>query len=101
MTEIQTTVKCCGAMHSTPFCPLCGKPFAVERPLASLLQHVARVATKQRAQTAGLRRLIENHPNEVKGWDDSRLAQSEAADAKWEAWRVALSEVVNPAREDN
>lgn len=87
MTEItiQTTVKCCGELHSTPFCPSCGRSLIEELPLVQLLHHVSKSA--RRAKTnAG---------------DGSRRRLREAS-AKWEAWRAALSEVVNrPKKQTN
>ena len=85
--HIQTSVRCCGAMHSTPFCPSCGKGLAMELPLASLLCHVTNHAGQQG-------RLLAKSQHDDYGYD----RQKRSAD-KWESWRVALSEVVNPVKD--
>ena len=100
MTEIhiQTSVRCCGAMHSTPFCPLCGKSFAPDRPLVGLLQHVQRSATRYKKQACQLREQRDDDTYATAREEAKWLKQAEASAAKWEAWRVALSEVVNPVK---
>lgn len=85
--RIQTSVRCCGAMRTTPFCPQCGKGLVPESPLIVLLGHIAGQASRlQKKADSNIRR------------PDSGTTY-EAAAAKWESWRVALSEVINP-RED-
>ena len=87
MPEIQTTVECCDAMHSTPFCPLCGKGLALDVPLVALLNHITGQASRLK-----LKAFAANHR------PDDHGKYAEAA-AKWESWRVALSEVISPAKE--
>ncbi len=88
MPEIQTSVECCGAMHSTPFCPLCGKDLQPALPLVALLRHVTNQAGRLRIRVS------------TASTNDACYSRYEKSGMKWEAWRVALSEVVNPVKEE-
>jgi hypothetical protein len=41
-------VTCCGEVLKTPFCPLCGRPAALEHPLLQLLAHVRSLQVSQK-----------------------------------------------------
>ena len=84
---IHTTVRCCEEMHSTPFCPLCGRALAPEVPLIALLQHITSQSTRLRRQVS----LIDPQSH---GYDKYKRSAG-----KWESWRVALTEVVNRNKE--
>ena len=81
------TAECCGMTHYTPFCPMCGKRLTPDMPLVYLLEHIT-------GQAARLQKKADS---------DIRRPESgttyEAAAAKWESWREALSEVINPREE--
>ncbi len=100
MTETQTTVEYCGVMHSTPFCPSCGKGLALDVPLVCLLRHVQKVAVKYEKEAAQLRTQRDDDAHKMLREEGRWLKQAEAGAAKWESWRVALSEVVSPALKD-
>ncbi len=104
MTEIhiQTTVECCGAMHSTPFCPLCGTDLASEVPLVGLLKHVNKQATIARKTADGFRQRSAQNADQSEfrvARATRRCSRLDAMAVKWEAWRAELSEVVNPVKE--
>lgn len=83
-----TTVECCGKERPSPFCPMCGKRLTPDMPLVYLLEHITGQAARlQKKADSDIRR------------PDSGTTY-EAAAAKWEAWRVALSELINHSREE-
>lgn len=104
MTEItiQTTIECCGELHGTPFCPMCGNTLASELPLVGLLKHVSKQATITRKSASGFRkhwaRDVDQSESRVE-WVNNRYSGLDAIAAKWESWRGALLEVVNVAKE--
>lgn len=71
-------VECCGASHTTPFCPICGKLLnKYACPLLSLLVYLRAQAGRRRKDV-----VMQTH------------AVSQANAEKWEAWRDAVEEIV-------
>ena len=94
-------VECCGIMHSTPFCPMCGRELSDAGPLVGLLQHVSRFASQFSRQLEDFPSAPLNIENEYdRAGHTKQLRSHQAAAEKWEAWRAALSEVVNPQEDE-
>ncbi len=82
---------------------MCGRELASELPLVGLLKHVNKQATITRKSASGFRKHWAQEADQSESrveWVNNRYSRLDAIAAKWEAWRVALSEVVNPVKED-
>lgn len=92
------TVKCCGALRTSRFCPECGKEL-VTSPLADLLAHCRQGERKLRAEAKNWRDTAQ-HPDQRGRTDgypqrcEERAAHVDRRADRWKGWIDALAAVV-------
>lgn len=75
--KVQRKNECCGAVHSSKFCPDCGKLLREDDPLDSLLSHIRKTLASKRTS--------------AKSFPDSYAAYNIE---KWETWEARILEVL-------
>lgn len=89
-------VKCCGKLRETPFCPICGEKLDTD-PLYGLLAHCRTIHKRVVSDRKGWEANIAESKarNMSSTYAEARLAKSEQACAKYDAWISRLKEVLN------
>ena len=75
--KVKRKNECCGVVHSSKFCPACGKLLREDDPLDSLLAHVRKQVNAKRTSAK----------KDPEAYGAKNLAQ-------WEQWETRILEVL-------
>jgi len=86
--------KCCGAQHSTPFCPVCGKQLAPRTGIAGLILYLATQSEEAEKRLNKFKKDVADCRAEGKDdyrWE-SRERRVQTNYNKWSGWLKAVQD---------